>query len=238
MPKLGEINSTIQDPLARYNAVMAIPICSRLNREVDRQANAASCGVIWVRSSIGSAIISSVFSSKASRSAHHTPNTRDDGCLAAAQRAGGLFAQQHGIVMLEQHAAGGRLRSRTAGPVVKCSECNRSPAAGRPETPGVAALGDAYVPAARLPAAIASERPRQELLKLRQLPAFGGRALPDGTGNFTTFIASPQTAAGATRDRSRTEARARTTRGSTLSARAQGSMLSVGTDRSRSPPGK
>jgi formylmethanofuran dehydrogenase subunit E len=25
MPKLGQINSTIQDPLARYNAVMAIP---------------------------------------------------------------------------------------------------------------------------------------------------------------------------------------------------------------------
>ena len=24
MPKLGQINSTIQDPLARYNAVMAI----------------------------------------------------------------------------------------------------------------------------------------------------------------------------------------------------------------------
>ena len=25
MPKLGQINSTIQDPLARYNAVMALP---------------------------------------------------------------------------------------------------------------------------------------------------------------------------------------------------------------------
>ena len=25
MPKLGQINSTIQDPLGRYNAVMAIP---------------------------------------------------------------------------------------------------------------------------------------------------------------------------------------------------------------------
>jgi hypothetical protein len=25
MPKLGQINSTIQDPLARYDAVMAIP---------------------------------------------------------------------------------------------------------------------------------------------------------------------------------------------------------------------
>ena len=25
MPKLGQINSTIQDPLGRYNAVMALP---------------------------------------------------------------------------------------------------------------------------------------------------------------------------------------------------------------------
>ena len=25
LPKLGQINSTIQDPLARYNAVMALP---------------------------------------------------------------------------------------------------------------------------------------------------------------------------------------------------------------------
>jgi hypothetical protein len=25
MPKLGEINRTIQDPLGRYNAVMALP---------------------------------------------------------------------------------------------------------------------------------------------------------------------------------------------------------------------
>jgi hypothetical protein len=25
MPQLGEINRTIQDPLARYNAVMALP---------------------------------------------------------------------------------------------------------------------------------------------------------------------------------------------------------------------
>ena len=41
-----------------------------------RQASAASCGVVWVRISIGFAIIASVFSSMASRSANHATATR------------------------------------------------------------------------------------------------------------------------------------------------------------------